>query len=474
MNLKPQTPEKTTPKTAIFYFRKDLRFGDNLGLQQALETYERVIPVFIFDPRQLKPHEYRSDRALHFMLRALERLSNKLKDMGSELIVRNSLPHRGLLALVAEFSAQAIYMNRDYTPFSLRRDAEIIGSCKAAGIQVYQFNDALLNPPEVCLKGDGTPYTVFTPFYRNASRFPIMSPQRSPHFHHLIPREAVARQDDVLSKIAMQYQLPELSQQPSDLAEIITNLPYQQHYELERNNLANDSTTHVAVFLKFGVISVREVYHRIKEEHGRDHPLIRQLYWRDFYSHIAYHFPHVFGNAFKAQYADIEWSQNQEWFDIWCEGKTGFPVVDAGMRELNRTGFMHNRARMITASFLVKDLHLDWRWGERYFASQLLDYDPAVNNGNWQWAASTGCDAQPYFRIFNPWLQQKKFDPNCEYIKRWIPELRDLAPAAIHNLVNAPTPGYPEPMVDHRSQSSRAKQLFQTASQDYQNRPPGL
>ncbi|NQV42890.1 MAG: deoxyribodipyrimidine photo-lyase [Candidatus Marinimicrobia bacterium] len=474
MNLKTNASEKAKPKTAIFCFRRDLRLDDNLGLQQALENYERVIPAFIFDPRQLKPHDYRSIRALNFMFKALVELRQNLHNLGSELFIRSSLPYNGLLNLADEFSAEAVYLNRDYTPFSIRRDEKILTACEEAGIKLHQFDDALLNPPEVCLKGDGSPYTVFTPFYKNARHFPVMFPGQSPHFDRLIRKTETPIQDDLLGKIAKQFELPELTFTPSDLDEIMASLARQKDYDQERNNLATDSTSHLAVFLKFGVISVRDVYHRIKNEYGADHPLIRQLYWRDFYSHIAYHFPHVFGNSFKPQFAHIQWNENLELFETWSRGETGFPVVDAGMRELNSTGFMHNRARMITASFLVKDLHLDWRWGERYFASQLLDYDPAVNNGNWQWAASTGCDAQPYFRIFNPWLQQKKFDPVCTYIKRWIPELRDLTPAAIHNLAQAPTAGYPEPIVNHSSQATLAKQLFQTASQEYQNNPPTL
>ena len=471
MNLKAHS-QRVSPKTAIFYFRRDLRLDDNVGLQRALESYDRVIPVFIFDPRQLKPHDYRSDRALHFMLQALEALCKKLNDLGSELFIRISRPHIGLLSLTEEFSAEAIYLNRDYTPFSLRRDEEIVTACQASGIQAHQFDDALLNPPEVCLKKDGSPYMVFTPFYKNARHFPVMLPGQSPHFDRLIKKTETSAQDDLLSNIANQYELPDLTNKPGDLPDVLAGLEQLQNYEQDRNNLSADSTSHLAVFLKFGIISIRDVYHRVKAEYGDDHALLRQLYWRDFYSHIVYHFPQVFGSSFKPQFEDIEWYQNQGWFTAWTKGETGFPVVDAGMRELNSTGIMHNRARMITASFLVKDLHLDWRWGERYFASQLLDYDPAANNGNWQWAASTGCDAQPYFRIFNPWLQQKKFDPDCQYIKRWIPELKDASPAAIQNLVKVPIAGYPEPMVDHSSQAAMAKQLFQTASQTYQNNHP--
>ncbi len=222
-----------------------------------------------------------------------------------------------------------------------------------------------------------------------------------------------------------------------------------------------DATSRLSAHLKFGTCSVREVYYAIVQQLSPEHPLLRQLYWRDFFTHIAFHYPHVFGKAFHPQYDNLVWDNNRGHFQRWAEGTTGFPIVDAGMRELNATGFMHNRVRMIVASFLTKDLHISWRWGERYFAQHLVDYDPAVNNGNWQWAASTGCDAQPYFRIFNPWLQQQKFDPDCQYIYRWIPELNGIPATIIHKWyskhVDAP---YPAPMLDHARESQIAKERY--------------
>jgi deoxyribodipyrimidine photo-lyase len=214
---------------------------------------------------------------------------------------------------------------------------------------------------------------------------------------------------------------------------------------------------------KFGTISVREVYHSIADKLGAEHSLIREVYWRDFFTHIAWHFPHVFGHAFHRVYDKLEWNESQEDFDQWCSGNTGFPIVDAGMRELVSTGFMHNRVRMIAASFLVKDLHISWQKGEEFFARHLTDFDPCVNNGSWQWSASTGCDAQPYFRIFNPWLQQKRFDPECEYIKRWIPELSGLSPKRIHSIYEEDLfrpAGYPAPMLDHAHEKIIAEEMF--------------
>lgn len=238
-------------------------------------------------------------------------------------------------------------------------------------------------------------------------------------------------------------------------------------YMKVRDFPAKAGTTKLSAHLKFGTVSIREVYYAIKNRFGADHPLIRQLYWRDFYTQIGYHFPRVFKRSFRSKYDKLDWNYNETAFHRWCEGLTGFPIVDAGMRELNRTGYMHNRVRMIVASFLIKDLHIDWRWGERYFAQKLVDYDPAVNNGNWQWAASTGCDPVPYFRIFNPWLQQRKFDPNCEYIKENVPELRSFPPSIIHNLEKVQPDdlkNYPPPMVDHTTVKELTKAMFKSVN----------
>jgi deoxyribodipyrimidine photo-lyase len=242
----------------------------------------------------------------------------------------------------------------------------------------------------------------------------------------------------------------------------LEQLKTQSGYLSQRDFPALASTTGLSAYLKFGCCSVREAYYAVIQALGGEHPLIRQLYWRDFFTHIAFHFPHVFGHAFHQQYDNIAWKNNLDDFQAWANGLTGFPIVDAGMRELNQTGFMHNRVRMVVASFLVKDLHISWRWGERYFAQHLIDYDPCVNNGNWQWAASTGCDAQPYFRIFNPWLQQQKFDADCVYIKQWIPELRPFQPNTIHRWHKNPQPSdYPLPRLDHAANSRQAIRLFQ-------------
>jgi deoxyribodipyrimidine photo-lyase len=243
---------------------------------------------------------------------------------------------------------------------------------------------------------------------------------------------------------------------------ILNQIQTHKNYERERDFPAIKGTTNLSAHIKFGTVSIREVYHAIKQIDN--FALLRQLYWRDFYIHIGFHFPHVFKGSFRPKYDRLDWKYDKSLFTIWCEGNTGFPIVDAGMRQLNSTGWMHNRVRMIVASFLTKDLLINWQWGERYFKEKLVDYDISVNNGNWQWAASTGCDPAPYFRIFNPWLQQKKFDPYCDYIKSFIPELRDYNPRIIHNLFKTHPQklNYPKPIVNHSVMREKAKLMFQT------------
>ena len=286
-------------------------------------------------------------------------------------------------------------------------------------------HDLLINTPDSTLKSDGKPYTVFTPYFNNARKIRVRKPAllkldsgTLSTISTEIPIEGTLNK--IVEGIA-KYDSFKGGQESA--LEAIKYSCRLQNYDSDRDYPALEATSHLSPHLKFGTCSIRQAYWTIARKLGQNHPLIRQFYWRDFLTHIAFHFPHVFGKPFKAQYDGIAWKRDEESFQLWREGRTGFPIVDAGMRQLNQTGFMHNRLRMITASFLTKDLHIDWRWGERYFAQKLVDYDPCVNNGNWQWASSTGCDAQPYFRIFNPWRQQERFDPDCHYIRKWIPEL---------------------------------------------------
>ena len=423
--------------------------------------------VFDVSPEQIEDNPYRSDHCLQFMIESLEELEKEIVAKNGSLYLFYGNPEKVVAELLEKEKVNAVVVNRDYTPYSIKRDHKINVVCKQSGVPFYSFDDALLNPPEKTLKKDGKPYTVFTPFYRNALQLSIPLPvihQYKNYYSDSIPFS--------IDKSLYNTILPKRSLPPSGgrsaALKILKNIKAFSNYELLRDIPSESATTHLSAHLKFTTCSPREVYWAISKQLESSSPLIRSLYWRDFFTSIAFYFPQVFSGPFHSKYDHLKWSRDKEVFKKWCEGKTGFPIVDSGMREMNQTGFMHNRVRMIAASFLVKDLHIDWRWGERYFAQTLIDYDPAVNNGNWQWAASTGCDAQPYFRIFNPWTQAIKFDPNCLYIKRWIPELSPLSPKIIHawnqDKYHSECPSYPVPIVDHAKESKVALSLYTSAT----------
>ncbi len=448
---------------SVFIFRRDLRLQDNTGLIRALEESEMVIPCFIFDPRQISNNDYRADNCVQFMLQSLDELDAELKGKDSRLYLFHGKPSDVVSALYREVSFGAVYVNHDYTPFSIHRDLAIESACKDLGINFHHNADYLLNEPDEVPKQDGGVYSVYSPFARRARENEVRQPRRNGRSNYygrpiklheagIYKKVLTSTNDNLFMKGGR-----------SEALKILRSIGDYTNYDNERNLPAVRGTTGLSAHNKFGTCSIREVYHAIVDKLGKGHTMINELYWRDFFTHVGYHNPDVLGSAFHEKYNKLKWSGSKKDFQRWCEGQTGFPIVDAGMRELNTTGYMHNRVRMITASFLVKDLHIDWRWGEKYFAQRLIDYDPFVNNGNWQWAASTGCDAQPYFRIFNPWRQQEKFDPDAKYIKQWIPELKSLSPKEIHkwegggSLFNE---DYPAPMVDHSAESQKAKQMY--------------
>lgn len=452
-------------KKSLFIFRRDLRLEDNTGLIYALQNSEQVIPAFIFTPEQIDDNPLRNDHCIQFMLESLEDLEGQLAKKGGVLRLFYGTPDEIVEKCIKNLNIDAVIVNKDYTPYSIRRDKEIENKCRKHRIPFLQFDDALLHDPEQILKNDGKPYTVFSAYFKKAFSAEVLPPKRNPYSNFCREPISFAENESIYRSI-----LPKKNTHlamhggRAEAMKILTHIGSLSAYGTTRNLPALNGTSHLSPYLKFTVCSPREVYYAIKEKLGVHHELIRELFWRDFFTSIAYFFPYVFEGPFKAKYSHIKWSTDKKSFTAWCEGKTGFPIVDAGMREMNQTGYMHNRVRMVVASFLTKDLHIDWRWGEKYFAKTLIDYDPAVNNGNWQWAASTGCDAQPYFRIFNPWTQQKKFDPQCEYIKRWIPELRNLNSEAIQNWeklkLHHLAPTYPSPIVDHSLQAKGAIQLY--------------
>ena len=448
---------------SLHIFRRDLRLNDNTALNAALASSEEVVTCFIFNDAQVGAHKHRSANGLCFMIESLEELAEQIDKHEGKLLFLHGEHSDVVEKLISDLTIEAVFFNKDYTPFSRKRDEGIAKVCRDNGIACHQTSDALLCEPSTFGKDDGKPYTVYTPFFKKASKASVSQPAR-------LSKGTFAKPKTSQKLVKPRSFWPEESAPQrvssggrSRALAILKGIGDYKNYEDERNLPALKGTTLLAPHNKFGTVSIREVYHTVADALGVGHTLIREIYWRDFFTHIAWHFPHVFGHAFHRHYDAINWSKDMKLFNAWCEGRTGFPIVDAGMRELVTTGFMHNRVRMIVASFLVKDLHLSWRWGEAFFARHLTDYDPAVNNGSWQWAASTGCDAQPYFRIFNPWLQQKRFDEEGIYIKRWIPELKNLSSKAIHALGDpeAPRPEkYPHPIVEHSLQKIHAEGMF--------------
>jgi len=452
-------------KKSIHLFRRDLRLHDNTALIQALSASQSVIPCFIFDNRQIENNPYKSNHCLQFMVKSLQDLDLQLRKVNSKLYYFHGIAEEIIEKLIREQQVEAVFVNRDYTPFSKMRDSNIKLICDKCQIDFHSLGDALLHEPEDIFKSNHQPYTIFTPFFHKASSLPVRAPQKNSHQHYF--HSAISFEDKHMMEQLEKYDSKTLRVNGGreEGLQLLRNIKSLTDYQKTRDIPALHGTTTLSAHNKFGTLSIREVYSAIRYYFGEHHSLIKELYWRDFFTHIAFHFPHVFTRSFQQKFSSLQWSKNENHFQRWCEGSTGFPIVDAGMRELNATGFMHNRVRMITASFLVKDLHINWQWGEKYFAQKLVDYDPAVNNGNWQWAASTGCDAQPYFRVFNPWLQQKKFDPHCLYIKQWIPELANSPTNTIHALsekIAGSVADYPAPMVNHAKESKKAVTLYRS------------
>jgi deoxyribodipyrimidine photo-lyase len=422
----------------IFWFRRDLRLHDNAGLFHALEQGKPVLPVFIFDRNILDELEERTDRRVEFIFQSLLEIQKKLIVAGSTLDVRFGYPEEIWRQLINEYPVSAVYTNHDYEAYALKRDTEITGFLNEKGISFHSFKDQVIFEKNEIIKYDGKPYTVFTPYARKwkslLNKFNVTSYPVEKYISNLLKQQAKGIPS-----------LKEMNFKPCDQPfpgkswheKVIKN------YKAQRDLPALAGTSRLSVHLRFGTISIREL---VRETRKQSETFLNELIWREFYQMILWHFPYVVSRAFKPQYDKIRWRNNEKEFDAWCKGQTGYPMVDAGMRELNETGFMHNRVRMIVASFLCKHLLIDWRWGEAFFAKKLLDFDLASNNGNWQWAAGSGCDAAPYFRIFNPYLQTKKFDPELKYIRRWVPEFK--------------MPSYPLPIVEHEVARKRCLGVY--------------
>ena len=428
-------------KVAVFWFRRDLRLDDNAGLYHALKKGIPVLPIFIFDKNILNKLEDKQDARVEFIHSTIAKLNEQLKELGSSIKVFYSTPEKVFIELIKEYIVTSVYTNHDYEPYAHERDAEIKSLFIKQRIDFKTYKDQCIFEKDEVTKDDGKPYTVFTPYSRKwkirLTDFHVKPYPNKKYFKHFIKTKLFT----VPTLQEMGFKVSGIQIPPTTISKSIVT-----KYKEQRDFPAINGTSRLSVHLRFGTISIRAL---AKQALVLNETWLNELIWRDFYMTILYHFPHAAKNSFKPQYDRIEWRNNESEFKTWCEGKTGFPIVDAGMRELNSTGFMHNRVRMIVASFLVKDLLIDWRWGEAYFAQKLLDFDLSANNGGWQWAAGSGCDAAPYFRVFNPTEQTKKFDPKYEYIKKWIPEFN--------------TAKYPKPIVDHASARLRVLAVYKEA-----------
>jgi len=423
-----------------FWFRRDLRLDDNAGLYHALRSGYQVQPIFIFDSNILADLP-KQDQRVVFIHRTLAELNEGLSHLGSSLRTEYGKPTEIWGKLIQTEYFSAVYTNYDFEPYAKERDAQVQQLLNQKGKTFHAYKDhVLLDRQDAILTQSGQPYTVFTPYKRKflsiLNDFHLKPYPTEKYFHRFLP---ATEKKNIISLAQMNFEdAPQAVFPPTTPEQTMI-----EKYQSQRDYPALESTSKLGIHLRFGTISIRKLASYVK---SLSETFLSELIWRDFYASILDYFPHVVTQAFKKEYNHIQWLNDEKAFERWCNGMTGYPLVDAGMRELNETGYMHNRVRMVTASFLTKHLLIDWRWGEKYFAEKLLDFDLASNNGGWQWAAGSGCDAAPYFRIFNPTEQAKKFDPDLAYIRKWVLELESF--------------NYPKPIVEHTFARNRALETY--------------
>ena len=427
----------------IFWFRRDLRLQDNAGLYHALKGGNPVLCLFIFDRAILDKLEDKDDARVTFIYQTVDALNKRLQKLGSALLVKYDDAEKAWNEVLTEYNIEIVYTNHDYEPYAKNRDHALAYKLKKNGIEFKTYKDQVIFERDEILKDDGQPYTVYTPYknkwYQTLNSFYLKSYPTEKYLKNVYQYDGLA----MPPLKSMGFEKSDKQFPTQDYQAVIKD------YAKTRDFPAIDKgTSHIGLHLRFGTVSIRELAQKANMHHEKT--WLNELIWREFYMMILYHFPQTADHAFRPEYDRIQWINNEEQFKAWCNGETGFPLVDAGMRELNATGYMHNRVRMVAASFLSKDLLIDWRWGEHYFARKLLDYEMASNVGGWQWAAGCGTDAAPYFRIFNPDSQLKKFDPDLKYIKKWVPEYADFSK-------------YPKPIIDHAFARDRCLAAFKKA-----------
>ena len=424
-------------KLNLFWFRRDLRLIDNHGLYEALQSELPVLPIFIFDTNILDKLENKEDKRVDFIFQALEKLNEYLEKQGKSIQIFYGKPLEIYENLSQQYEIGNVFCNEDYEPYAIKRDQEIKDFLASKNINFYQFKDQVIFQKDEITKADGKPYTVYTPYSKqwllkfNDQNLEFFASEKKLENLLNIEKQNITLENIGFKKTNYLFENPKI------------NLEILEKYQ-ETRDFPTLETSQMSVHLRFGTISTRKLVKLASELN--DNTYLKELIWREFFMQILWHFPKVIHHSFKEKYDNIAWENNEELFQKWCEGKTGYPIVDAGMRELNETGLMHNRVRMVCASFLTKHLLTDWRIGEAYFAEKLMDYDLSANNGNWQWSAGSGCDAAPYFRVFNPEEQQKKFDPKFIYIKKWVKEFG--------------TSAYPKPIIEHKFARERALKRY--------------
>ena len=468
-NTNKNTNTNNKIENGLFIFRRDLRIIDNKGLLEASSKCSRLFTIFIFTPEQVTgANKFKSDNALQFMIESLQDLSTAISKKGGHLYTFYGKNDAIVKQLVLALDIDAVFFNKDYSPYAIERDKSIGKVAEKMDVQVITSQDYYLLEPGTVLNGSKKMYQKFTPFYNSATAYSkhVDSPSSKQITNFAKTTKTLT---NGLSLATALTRFTTVNPKSDRLVhggrqEAIISLKIavksQSHYSKTHNDLFK-ATTQLSAYIKFGCLSIREVYKVFRNNTD----LIRQLWWRDFYANILFAYPHVLGSAMKPNYNRVRWHHNANWFKCWTKGITGYPIVDAGMRQLNATGYMHNRARLITASFLVKTLLISWEHGEQYFAKMLTDYDPASNNGNWHWIAGSGADSHPYFRIFSPKEQNKNFDPDCEYIKTWIPELKDVPAKDIINWdtehVNHKDVSYVKPICEFAKQKELALKMYE-------------
>ena len=449
---------------SIFIFRRDFRFYDNIGLIECLKKSDKVIPIFIFTPEQIKKNVFKSDNAVQFMIESLLELKKELPSLsffyGNYLDV--------LKEIVSNEKIESIYTNTDYTPYAIKRDSDIHKFCESKDIKFFSLHDLLIFEPGTVLNGENKYYQKFTPFYNLCLTKTVHKPRKInkelKNQMKKITNKYSVNNDDINKYYVHNDNLNVNGGRKNGL-KILKSIKKHSDYNNTHNNLYIE-TTHLSAYIKFGCLSIREVFYKLVSVFNSKNPIVRQLIWREFYYHLGYGFTKRFGYSLKEHYDNIKWIKNKKHLELWKKGQTGFPIVDACMNQINTTGYMHNRGRLIVASFLIKNLGIDWREGEKYFAQSLVDYDVLVNNGNWQWVSGSGADSQQYIRVFNPSLQSEKYDSDCQYIKKWLPQLKDIPNRELHywnqhyENYDLKEINYYKPIVDYKESKAKVMKIY--------------